>query len=119
MEKKKKDKYRVKREDMNGEPAVGMEVREILQGVQEERRAVQKRKEKILGEQCVESPEAENWWSEELNVLKDLHVGGLLSKEEKDLAYDGKGRAGGGVRRSWILRTMEMTSGCFDYGEGK
>lgn len=51
----KNDKYRVKREDMNGEPAVGMEVREILQGVQEERRAVQKRKEKILGELCGKS----------------------------------------------------------------
>lgn len=30
---------------MSGEPAVGMEVREILQGVQEEGRAVQKRKD--------------------------------------------------------------------------
>lgn len=39
---------------MSGEPAVGVEVRELFQGVQEEELAVQKRKEKILGEQCVQ-----------------------------------------------------------------
>lgn len=33
---KKKDKYRVKIENMRGEPALGMEVREIFQRVQEE-----------------------------------------------------------------------------------
>lgn len=40
-------------------------------------------------------PEAENWWSEESNVLKDLHVCGLLSKEEKDLSYGWKGKSWG------------------------
>lgn len=49
----KKDKYRVKIEYMRGEPALGMEVRELFQRVQEEELAVQKRKS-ILGEQYVQ-----------------------------------------------------------------
>lgn len=40
-------------------------------------------------------PEAENWWFEELNVLKDLHICGLVSKEEKGLSYGFKGMSWG------------------------
>lgn len=48
--KKKRDKYRVKIENMRGEPALGMEVREVFQRVQEEE--LEKKKKHFRGTVC-------------------------------------------------------------------
>lgn len=61
---------------MRKESALGMEVRKgVLEITGRERAGCAKRENAFWGYSMCKGPEAENWWREELKILKeDLHV---------------------------------------------